>query len=167
MRFGMNSDDSKNMQTTRNASSLENSIVPKDTLACVFVLPDHLRELPQYAEIYDEVTEGLKREASSLPMTTVQKLLLERIAFVYTNIKFLEDTEGFSSASHRQSSYATWKDLIKEFNNVLFSNQDKMMESKILEIERIISGVLSTVADEELRRTLRRKIAEELAAIDL
>lgn len=139
---------------------------PPDDLARAFVLPEWVDQHDMRA-LHTAIVERLRREASGMPMNTVQQLLLERIAYIYIVLKWKEETNGFSSPGQQKDFNAWWLSMTQEFNRLLTANQDRMREALLMQVQQIVNDSLRLISDEEDRRTVRRALAEAFAAVDL
>lgn len=138
-----------------------------DDLAEAFVLPEYIAQDERLSALHASVVTRLRREASGLPMNTVQHLLLERIAYNYVVIKHKEANNGFARANEQKDFNTFWLSMTQEFNKLLMANQDKLREALLLEITSIVNDALSEISDPDERRSVRRNLATSFAAIDL
>lgn len=141
---------------------------PADELELIFSLPEEIRADPTLVRIYTEIRTRLQREASGLPMNTVQQLLLERISFTYVLMKFKEQNGGFARTNEQKDFYAFWQTMTAEFNKLMLANKDELRDALINKIIQIVEKSISqNVTDAEERKAVRRMLSEEFAAIDL
>lgn len=123
--------------------------------------PEWIREDPTLVALYDESMQNLIVEARGLPMHTVQEFLLERIVTMYVTIRFRETHRaewGAGAASTRAEQIYTgaWLDMVKEWNKVLASGQEKMREAILADVEKLMLAGIETVEDPETRKGLLR-----------
>lgn len=141
---------------------------PVDTLELAFTLPDEIAENAVLVAVYNEIRDRLRREAAGLPMGTVQTLLMERICFTYVLMKYKEQTGSFARTNEQKDFYAFWLSMTQEFNKILVANQDKLREALLDEVAKLVNKtVLAHVKDPEERKSVRRALSEEFAAIGL
>lgn len=140
---------------------------PPDDLARAFRLPGWVTEDPEMEALHGAIVTRLRNEARGMPMNTVQQLLLERIAYNYIVLKNKEETNSFSTPTQQKDFNTWWLSMTQEFNKLLLANQDRMREAMLMQINDIIRGSLEIITNPDERRDLRRKLAEEFAAIDL
>lgn len=144
---------------------------PPDDLAGAFVLPEYLAADPRLVTLHTNIVTRLRREAAGMPMNTVQQLLLERIALNYIVLKFREGRAvgdgGFGRGGEQKDFNTFWLSMTVEFNKLLLANQDKMREALLLEVQSVVTDVMSQIKDPAERRTLRRNLSEKFASIDL
>lgn len=140
---------------------------PADGLDAAFDLPEHIRDDARLVELHGEIVGRLRREASALPMSTVQTLLLERIAFYYVDLQYKERNNGFRRPTEQKDYNTFWLSMTSEFNKLLVANQDKVREALLLEIQGIVNSALSLITDKTERQNVRRSLAVAFADIDL
>jgi len=140
---------------------------PPDDLARAFRLPEWVLEDPELESLHGAIVARLRTEARGMPMNTVQQLLLERIAYNYIVLKYKEETNGFTSPTQQKDFNTWWLAMTQEFNKLLMANQDRMRDAMLAQVQDIVKGVISTVADVEERKRLRRELSEQFAQADL
>ena len=140
---------------------------PPDDLAEAFRLPDEILADEGLVALHGNIVQRLRREASGMPMNTVQNLLLERIAFNYIVLKQKERTGGFTSPTQQKDFNTFWLSTTQEFNRLLLANDDKMREALLLEIQGIVVGAMDKITNPDERRDLRRYLQEQFAAIEV
>jgi hypothetical protein len=137
---------------------------PADGLDRAFRLPGFIQQDDELVALYKEIVARLRREASGMPMNTLQQLLIERQASFYVQIKYKENTETFSPNQQKEfNSY--WLDLNKEFARQLAQSEDKLRQAMIEQIASMTQDVVALIPDDELRRLIRRKLSEGFAEI--
>lgn len=136
-------------------------------LEFAFELPEYLKDEPQYASMYVSIIERLRREANGLPMSTVQQLLLERIASFYTTMKHKENTGGFTHPSQQKEFMAFWLSMTQEFNKILMAGADHRREALMKEIQAIVSNILESITDPDEKRSVRKMLKDQFDAIDV
>jgi hypothetical protein len=134
-----------------------------ESLDAAFELPDIVTDV-KLRQLYEVLVHRMRKEAEHLPMTTVQMLLIERIAFNYVVLRSKERGElgGFNNSSIQKDYNTFWLTMTQEFNRLLgkvegVSAADR--KTLLKDVQQIIMGVLSTISDARLRTELVEKIA--------
>lgn len=140
---------------------------PPDDLAEAFRLPEEILNDEALVTLHTNIVARLRREASGMPMNTVQQLLLERIAMNYVVLKSKERTGGFSTPAQQKDFNTFWLSMTQEFNKLLMANEDKRREAMLMEIQGIVVQATELVMDKEQRQNVRRFLQEQFAAIEV
>ena len=140
---------------------------PADPLEGAFVLPSYLAEEPRYATLYATMTARLRQEAKGLPMTTIQTLLLERIATFYVLIRYREDTETWAGVNQQKEFNAYWLSLSAEFSKLLAQGEDKRREALVNEIETMVLRAMEVITIKEDRQAVRKLLSEGFARLEV
>lgn len=138
------------------------------TSDAAFRLPALVADDPELAALHTEYVNALRAESAGLPMHTVQQFLLERIATMYTVIRYREINPGDDVAwTARFSKDYTdqWLGMVKEWNKVLSSGHEALRAQVLQESEQIALESLALVEDPETRQKLRRHFKERYAAL--
>lgn len=135
---------------------------PIDDLDDIFNLPENISDL-RYRTMYEVIVSRLRREAAHLSMSTLQLLLIERIAFNYVVLRYKESQpmgtiEGFSQASVQKDFNTFWLSMTKELNASIRGTDTEFRKSFMLEAVGIMKDVIDTVEDPETRRQLRDRM---------
>jgi hypothetical protein len=138
-----------------------------DGLARAFQLPTFIQEDAGLSGLYDYMVDQLRREASGLPMNTLQQLLIERIASFYVHIKYKEENAGFTTANQQKEYNTEWRNLLVEFNRLLTASDDKLRTALLTEIQKLVTDSIRLVTNDEERRAVRRELAGGFAALQL
>lgn len=138
---------------------------PSDGLDRAFRLPAFIREDEELSSLYVETVARLREEAKGIPMNTVQRLLMERIATFYVTIKYREDTDTWAGATQQKDFNTYWLSLTSEFNTILQKNDDSLRQAMLLEIQSVVMDSLKRITSPEDRKAVRLAVAEGLAAI--
>jgi hypothetical protein len=138
-----------------------------DGMERAFRMPAYIAEDEGMSALFNSMVERLRREAQGLPMNTVQQLLIERMASFYVQIKWKEDHDQWSGASQQKDFNTYWLSLTTEFNRLLAASDDKLRAAMLVEVQGVVNEALELVSDREERRSIRRKMAEDFAAINL
>lgn len=134
-----------------------------DDLDPAFELPEAVTDA-RLRSLYEVLVHRMREEARTLPMNTVQQLLIERIATNYIILRAREagDMGGFSNASSQKEFNSFWLAMTQEFNRLLckvepVSGADR--KALMREMQQIITQTVSTVADPRVRAELLNKLA--------
>jgi len=140
---------------------------PADGLELAFELPEYIAQADdgRYLALYEELVLRLRREAQGIPMTTNMWILLERIATKYVILKYREDTHFTWVGSGEKDFGAQLLENQKEFNKVLAQSQEKLLQSVMMEVNKITRGGLELIKDDEDRRNVRRFFQEQYSRI--
>ncbi len=138
---------------------------PSPGLERAFRLPAMIREDPELVALYEEAVERLEAEAKGIPMNTVQRLLMERLATFYVTIKYREDTDSWAGASQQKDFNTYWLSLTSEFNTILQKNDDSLRQAMLLEIQTVVMESVKLIKDSDDRRSVMRSLSENLAEI--
>ena len=97
----------------------------------------------KYIDIYDETEEGLREESKHLSDNPTLKTLIERISTVYVTIRFREDNRWPNGPQEQKEYNANYMNLVKEFNKVIQTSQDKkrdqLKENLIVVVQSVIN----------------------------
>ena len=145
-------------------STPDDGTAPED-LGPQFRLPDYLQEDAGLVTLYHDAIKALQAESRGLPMHTVQEFLLERIATKYVIMKYRERTYTWAGVNSEKDFGAQWLDLVKEWNRVLSSGQDKLRDAVLADAERITLEGLQLIEDDETRKKLLLFYKEKYAAL--
>lgn len=100
-----------------------------------------------------------------MPMHTVQEFLLERIATKYVIMKYRERTDSWRGVSSERDFSSHWLDLVKEWDKVLASSQEKLRDAILAEVEGIVIEGIQQVPDDNIRKSLRLYFKEAFAQL--
>lgn len=132
-------------------------------LDVAFELPDVVAD-PKLRALYEVIVARMMSEASSLPMTTVQILLIERIAYNYVVLRCKERGElgGFAHSSVQKDYNTFWLAMTSEFNKML-GKGDPLgggeRKALLRDVQKIIAEILTSVADPKIRNELLERMA--------
>ncbi len=133
-------------------------------LDAAFELPDVVTD-PKLRGLYEVLVARMRDEARHLPMSTVQQLLIERIAYNYIVLRSKERGElgGFAHSNVQKDYNSFWLTMTAEFNRMLGKAETPMngAERKALlkDIQKVIVETISTVTDPRVRSDLLEKMA--------
>ena len=146
-------------------SDSQTDAVTDSGLSEVFVLPpevvDHHEDL---IGIHQELVDNLRAEAFGIPMTSMQVLLIERIATKYILIKYRERT-GWLGTNAEKDANTQWLDLVKEWNRLLAQGHEAMRERLLEQVEKIMGDGVNLIPDKETRQKVRLFYQEQFAAM--
>lgn len=134
-------------------------------LESAFSLPEYVREeYPELGDLYDEMISNLRAEAFGIPMSSMQVLLIERIATKYILIKYRERV-GWVGTNAEKDANAQWMDAVKEWNRLLAQGHEQMRDRLLEQIEKITSDGVNLIEDAESRQKVRSFYQEQFAAM--
>lgn len=153
---------------TEDLSQIHNPLDPPplDELHDLFDLPEELQGVEQYVRWHSEISTRLRREASGLPMKTIQLMLMERIVNFYVVMRSME-TDPNVSANQQKNALEFWLKMTTEFNRLLEKHQDKLLNEVVLKVQAILREVLPLISNKEERQTVRRELNARFAEIEL
>lgn len=114
-------------------------------------------------ELYITLIERMQAESAHLPMTTVQHLLIERIAYNYVVMRWYEMEDRFQHSKAQREFNHFWLEMTKEFNRQMRRGDD---ETRLVLVQRVF-GVIATALDQEepaVAERLRSNFSEALSA---
>lgn len=129
-----------------------------------FYLPDHIEDT-NLRELYEVLVIRMRREASGLPMNTVQQLMIERIAYNYVVMREKERGAlgGFGTTTMQKDFNTFWLSMTQEFNRMLVKSETlNIHERKALlrEVQQLIlRSVNEAVSDPRQRSNLLTSMA--------
>lgn len=140
-------------------------IAASTPLAAAFSLPENVREEhPDLGDLYDELIGNLQAEAFGIPMTSMQVVLIERIATKYILIKYRERV-GWLGTNAEKDANAQWMDAVKEWNKLLSQGHEQMRERLLEQVEKIASDGVKLITDTATRQKVRSHFEENFAAM--
>lgn len=137
---------------------------PANGLDGIFVLPENIASDARILGWYNEMVTQLRREAAGIPMKAAQYTLMERIAFMYANMRHQEFTNPEMSDRQRQANIDAWQKMLDQFNRLLEKHNDKVVSEMMVKVMNILKERLAIVTDPVERQALRRALAEDFAA---
>lgn len=136
------------------------------SLDAAFDLPDVVTDV-KLRGLYEVLVARMREEAAHLPMTTIQQLLIERIAFNYIVLRAKERGElgGFSHSGIQKDYNTFWLQMTAEFNKMLGKSGEPLsgLERKQLfkEIQQlIVKTIAETVQDPRTRQDVLTNLAD-------
>lgn len=146
-------------------SDVQADSIQSSGLEEVFVLPpDILDGMPDLIGIYEELVSNLRAEAFGIPMTSMQVILIERIATKYVLIKYRERV-GWVGTNAEKDANAQWLDLVKEWNRLLAQGHEQMRERLLEQVEKIAQDGVNLIPDKETRQKVRSHFQENFASM--
>ena len=133
----------------------------------IFTLPTELAADPRISRWYTEMVENLRIEAQGIPMKTNQFFLMERIAYLYSLIRYKEFSEvSYPGREHRED-LKVLSGYMDQFNRLLEKHNDKIVNEMVGKIQEILRDALPIVTDDKERTALRRRLQTDFENIDL
>lgn len=121
----------------------------------------------EYRELFSSIVERLRMESAGLPMTTVQELLLERIAFNYVMMKYKEDSNTYTRPNESKELQSFWLGMTAEFNKVMNAGHDKLRDKLLQDVERLVMDAIKAVKSPEDRKAIQQVLYEGFAKMGL
>lgn len=134
-------------------------------LDAAFELPDVIQDA-KLRTLYEVLVARMRREASHLPMNTIQQLLIERIAYNYIVLRSKERGElgGFAHSTVQKDYNTFWLTMTAEFNRML-GKSDVMnghdRKALMRDMQAIIVNSVSGLRDPKERAEVLEKLAAE------
>jgi hypothetical protein len=142
-------------------SSSEQSHEDYRDLDAAFTLPDVIED-QALRGLYEVLVARMRDEASHLPMSTVQQLLIERIAYNYIVLRWYEMRQMFAHTTAQKDFNTFWLSMTQEFNRQLRAQDDAARNALLKQIFAIISDTLSG-EDSEVSDRLSTRFSQALA----
>lgn len=140
--------------------------VPFDYESSIFEIPARVRDDPRYVAIHARLVTQLRQEASGLDMTSLQTILIERIANGYVLMRWHEDNPGHWIGVNTEKDFVlNWRSLVAEFNKLLASGEDKRRDALRMKYQDILLEGLAMIEDKENRKAVRAFFMSEFTAI--
>jgi len=121
----------------------------------LFVLPEWVSD-PELREAYEIIVARLRNEIEHVPLSTLQQLRVERIAFNYIVLKFRESlaANDFAFAEHLKDWNTYWAQITREFDTVARAWKPTEKEAIMAVVRSAVGEILATVQDTEIRNDL-------------
>lgn len=117
-------------------------------------------------DLYAAIVGRLQFESQHVPMTTLQTLLLERIAFNYVALRWKEGTAGFDHDRSQKDFNTFWLDMTREFNRQVTLHGPEAQKALIAQFIGIVSNALDNLPA-DLAQQVREDMATGLEAVGL
>lgn len=120
--------------------------------------------------LFEVLVHRMTEEAKHLPMTTVQLLLIERIA---TNYIVMREKErgglgGYQHSSQQKDWNIFWLSMTQEFNRMLGKSGSATDRKALLsDMQKIIVETIATVPDPKIRGDLLEKLANRFESVGI
>jgi len=130
----------------------------------LFTLPDE-EVVPlgdDLREAYEVIVARMRNEARGIPMTTVQQLLIERIAYNYVIMRHHERLNEFRTTTAQKEFNNFWLSMTHEFNTLVKVTDSEYREQLLQHVGKVITEAL--VQDfPEAAEPIRQRLSEEFA----
>lgn len=124
-------------------------------------IPESLRA------IHSELIVRMRNEARAVSMSTIQRMLMERIAYFYIAMKWRETASPEPlSLKEQKEMLDFWIKMTTEFNKLLNATESKSRSTLLAEVELILRESAKKLEDPEKRRELTNYWSAEFARID-
>lgn len=130
-------------------------------LDAAFTLPEVIEE-PALRELYEVLVHRMRQEASHLPMSTVQQLLIERIAYNYIVLRWYEMRSLFAHTTAQKEFNTFWLSMTQEFNRQLRAQDEAARTALIKQIFTIITETLAG-EDQSVAARIRARFSSALS----
>lgn len=124
-------------------------------LDSIFVLPDNIDD-PDLRMAYEVIVARMRREAAHCAVSTVQQLLIERIAYNYIVLRWNEARDSFAHTTAQKEFNSFWLSMTQEFNRTLRSTDQEYRSALLRQIADVISETLAAEDQEVTARILPR-----------
>lgn len=138
---------------------------PREPEAVVYSPPQDWTE--EWKSVYQFVADGMLREASGVSMTTVQRLLIDRIAYNYVDIRKIEANERPATLNERKDLNSRWLSMTQEFNRMLADNEDKRRDQLVADVQAMCLDALKRISSDDDKKILRLALSEGFAKLNL
>lgn len=137
-------------------------------------LPDFLTQGDKHKDLVEMHAVLLKRlqdESIGVGLTTIQQLLLERIAFNYVIVRWRETTmgsdTGFENAKHHKDFNTYWLSMTQEWHRVLQSKTSDHVRHALLEAVGSAMSKAFEGLHEDVALPLKERFASAFADMGL
>lgn len=142
---------------------------PAESLDKAFTLPEWMND-EDLKYVYEVIVIRMRREAAHIPMNTVQQLLIERIALNYIVMKYREskplgNEQGFQHAGVIKDWNTFWLASTREFADLLVKFKPSDREGVLHQVKEVITEVLGTIEDGQLRNELLQRFVATLSRV--
>lgn len=138
----------------------------EDSFSAAYALPGDLPE--GLRKLHGDILVQLRNESRAVPMNTIQKMLVERIAYFYVAMKYRETVSEIPmSLKETKEMNDFWLKMTVEFNRLLSASQDKARTTLLVEVQNVLRNSLKNITDPELKRLLSQEWSAEFARIDI
>lgn len=121
----------------------------------IFVLPDNIDD-PDLRVAYELIVARMRKEASHCAMSTVQQLLIERIAYNYVVLRWNEARDSFAHTTAQKEFNSFWLSMTQEFNRTLRVTDQEYKTALLGQIAEVISETMAVEDQEVVERIMPR-----------
>ncbi len=141
-----------------------------EALDMFFTLPEWIDSF-ELRSGYEIIVARMRKEAEHVPLNTIQNLLIERVAFNYVALKYMEKTMvgeagGFESTDVLKNWNTYWLKMTAEFNNLLVRFKPDDRKAVIGQVKDIIITVLNTIEDDTVRISVLTRLGRAFDALE-
>lgn len=134
----------------------------------LYKLPTPIHKDPESQDLvvlHEEIIKRLRAESEHVPMSTLQELLLERIATTYIIIRWKERSQHdpFETSKAAESYNAFWLSMVREFNAQVRLTDADYKNGLISKVNEAINDALMQLPAEQAF-TLRESMSEAFTA---
>lgn len=127
-------------------------------LDSIFVLPDNIDD-ENLRLAYEIIVARMRREASHCAMSTVQQLLIERIAYNYVVLRWNEARDSFAHTTAQKEFNSFWLSMTQEFNRTLRVTDQEYKSALLGQIAEVISETMAVEDQDVVDRIMPRFVA--------
>lgn len=145
---------------------MSTELEPLDDLDVVYSLPENVAD--DLRSMYEVIVVRMRRDVQGLPVSTVQLLLIERIAYNYIVLRQREGAEGgFSHATAQKEFNQFWLAMAQEFHRQTRQVDPESKQQLITQVVSAFNAALSQEPDAEVRNRLRARLTTALSQAGL
>lgn len=148
---------------------MNNQLPPLDDLDRAFKLPEHIsEESPELGHLFEVMVIRLRREAQHVGLPTLQLLLIERVANLYVQMKYLEETQGWTKASEQKDFNTFWLAIATELGRNMRGADAEAKQHIVQAMANVVLSVIKTeISDEAEQSLFKQKLANALVEAGL
>lgn len=128
----------------------------------LFTLPEEIELESGLRTAYEVIVMRMRAEARGIPMTTVQQLLIERIAYNYVIMRHHERQNEFRTTTAQKEFNNFWLSMTHEFNSLVKVTDSEYREQLLQHVGKVITDAL-TEDYPEVAGPIRQRLSEEFA----
>lgn len=124
-------------------------------LDSIFVLPDNIDD-PELRMAYEIIVARMRKEAAHCAVSTVQQLLIERIAYNYIVLRWNEARDSFAHTTAQKEFNSFWLSMTQEFNRTLRVTDQEYKSALLSQIAEVISETMAVEDPDVVDRIMPR-----------
>ena len=131
----------------------------------IFELPDHISN-ENLRTAYEVIVARMRRESRHVPMTTVQQLLIERIAYNYVILRNNENEQAFAHTTAQKDFNSFWLSMTHEFNSLVRITDAEYRDTLLKHVGKVIRDALIEEFP-EAAGAIQLRLSQEFARVGL